>query len=277
MRMPMEEIFPFPMYESRGYPLIVQCIGKSDWRGPYHISRKDSDQYAVEFVHEGRGSLVENGKSFSLKKNDVFILHHGSDHTYSAAQGDVLRKTWITVRGPFLGNLLHLYGMGDVFHVSGCERLAPVFVRLYRAGERAYEAHRHTQRIAFDASLILHEIINFIAQKTRAWENRYDIDIAKMKQYIDDHIGSAISLGDLAELIGCSPSQAVRRFKKDAGMTPYGYVLHRRIEMAKFYLKDTTIPIGRIANTLGFDDEHYFSSFFRKRTGRTPSSVRMRS
>ncbi|MBI4979698.1 MAG: helix-turn-helix transcriptional regulator [Spirochaetes bacterium] len=273
----MEELFPFPMYESRGYPLIVQCIGHSSWHGPHSISRRDSEMCAIEFIHDGSGTLVENGRSFRLAKNDVFILHHGSDHTYSITKDERLEKTWITVRGPFLTNLLHLYGMGDTYHLSGCGDTAALFSNLYATGKAAYKKYRHTQRIAFDAALILHEVINKIARRNRAWEHTYHTDTAQMMQYIDDNIGREITLAKLAAVGGYSVSQAVRRFRRDTGLTPYGYALMRRIETAKFYLTETTMSISRIAGRLGFDDEHYFSKAFKKRIGMTPSDFRLRS
>ena len=44
--------------------------------------------------------------------------------------------------------------------------------------------------------------------------------------------------------------------------------------MAKQYLKDRTLSIAEIAEKTGLEDQSYFSRFFKKKTGQTPSEFR---
>ena len=44
--------------------------------------------------------------------------------------------------------------------------------------------------------------------------------------------------------------------------------------MAKELLSNTMLAVKEISYSLGFTDEHYFSTFFRKRTGITPLDYR---
>ena len=44
--------------------------------------------------------------------------------------------------------------------------------------------------------------------------------------------------------------------------------------MAKQLLKDPSVPIVEVASRVGLDDQSYFSRFFKKKTGLTPSQYR---
>jgi len=46
------------------------------------------------------------------------------------------------------------------------------------------------------------------------------------------------------------------------------------VETATLLLTSTDLPISKIADTLGFDNQFYFSNFFKKQTGMVPSSYR---
>ncbi|MCC2686893.1 MAG: hypothetical protein K0R75_3792 [Paenibacillaceae bacterium] len=54
----------------------------------------------------------------------------------------------------------------------------------------------------------------------------------------------------------------------------YQYVLAKKIETAKLMLQDTQLHINEIAMQLGFSDSQYFSNFFKKKTGISPSQFR---
>ena len=54
------------------------------------------------------------------------------------------------------------------------------------------------------------------------------------------------------------------------------YILQIRVSMAKQLLVKTDFSIGEIASRVGIDDVAYFSSIFRKATGKTPTAYRNR-
>ena len=69
-------------------------------------------------------------------------------------------------------------------------------------------------------------------------------------------------------------SHLIRIFKEKYGITPYDYLLERKTNLAKFLLLNTVLSIGEIAAKLGFANSHYFSNFFSKRVGKSPSKYR---
>ena len=84
-------------------------------------------------------------------------------------------------------------------------------------------------------------------------------------------------LAQIAQESGLSYVQFIRRFKQSTGMTPSDYVTALRLQKAKQLLGDTTLPIKEIAYACGFENEYYFSNFFKKHFTVSPSAFRKAS
>lgn len=101
-----------------------------------------------------------------------------------------------------------------------------------------------------------------------------DPKIIRACSFINAHIGSEMSVGQLAEIACMSESHFFRVFKKEMGMTPSQYISTRRIEVAQLYLLLKNEPIKNIAASVGFLDPSYFVKTFKKVTGMTPQEFR---
>jgi AraC-like DNA-binding protein len=97
---------------------------------------------------------------------------------------------------------------------------------------------------------------------------------AEMKDFLNTRITEKFQICDLCRHISRSESQTIRLFKKIFGITPYTYVLDKKIGFAKKLLMDTNLSVKEIATKLCFSDEYYFSNIFKKKTGLTPSQYR---
>lgn len=98
--------------------------------------------------------------------------------------------------------------------------------------------------------------------------DQYQID--KVDAYIAEHIGEQIAVDDLAELLNCSKFYFLREFKKFLEITPYQYVMNKRLEEAKQRLSHPRYDISSVGFDLGFNDQSHFTRSFKKRFGMTP-------
>lgn len=89
--------------------------------------------------------------------------------------------------------------------------------------------------------------------------------------YIEEHWGDELSLENLAEEIGLSKYQLIRRFRDEEGTTPWKFLMRKRIEKAKELLEDGISPV-QTAVEAGFYDQSHFSKIFRRETGFTPKA-----
>jgi AraC family transcriptional regulator len=96
----------------------------------------------------------------------------------------------------------------------------------------------------------------------------------KVRAYIEEHLTEVIKLSELCAVANLSEVHFHRVFKETFGMTPYAYILKRRIEFACDMLKTTSFPSYRIATECGFYDISHFSKYFRRIIGQSPAEWR---
>jgi AraC-like DNA-binding protein len=96
----------------------------------------------------------------------------------------------------------------------------------------------------------------------------------RVKRFIEDHAFGDLALRDIAASIGMSPFACLRQFKVHTGMTPHAYVSAVRLTRAQQLLRKTTLAVGEIGVRIGISDSAYFSRWFAKGTGLTPSRFR---
>ena len=94
--------------------------------------------------------------------------------------------------------------------------------------------------------------------------------VDKIDSYIEENIGSNISVDDMADLLGCSKFYFLREFKKLIGVTPYQYLMNIRLEKARTALSSGSVNIAVTAYELGFNDQSHFTRAFKNHFGMTP-------
>lgn len=83
-----------------------------------------------------------------------------------------------------------------------------------------------------------------------------------------------LSLTDIAKSVNLSYVQFSRRFKAATNMTPFDYIAKLRIKKARQLLSNTDLTIAEISAVMDFSSEYYFSNFFKKHLGISPSAFR---
>ena len=99
----------------------------------------------------------------------------------------------------------------------------------------------------------------------------------KLKQiinYINDNLDQRIGLDDMADLLDLSSYYLCREFRNSVGVSPYRYLLDRRIEKAKGLIKNTKLSLVDVAYECGFSSQSHMTQHFRKMVGVTPKVYR---
>lgn len=99
-------------------------------------------------------------------------------------------------------------------------------------------------------------------------------DILYAMEYIQTHLQEEIDLKKYAQSIHISGSRFAHLFTQTAGIAPHQYLLRMRLERARGLLRDSSMNISEITETVGFSDPFYFSRLFRKAYGISPKSFR---
>ena len=99
-------------------------------------------------------------------------------------------------------------------------------------------------------------------------------DIAKAVRMIKRNINRQLTIQSICTEIGLSQYHFMRKFKIDIGMTVGAYIKKEKIAYAKFLLVYTNQSISEISEYLIFNSQSYFTSVFKKETGKTPFEYR---
>ena len=101
-----------------------------------------------------------------------------------------------------------------------------------------------------------------------------DVRVASAKQYVDDNKNLFLTCDDVARYCHFNTKYLNRIFKAQTGKTLLEYIHEVRITEAERLITETTLSLDEIASTLGFANEYYFNSFFKKYTTVSPGAYR---
>ncbi len=93
----------------------------------------------------------------------------------------------------------------------------------------------------------------------------------KVKLYISRHYRENITRTTIAESVFLTPEYMAKIFKKEIGMSVRQFLAEYRVGKAKELLARPNIRISDVAQKVGFDNFSYFSTVFKKVTGKTPN------
>lgn len=98
--------------------------------------------------------------------------------------------------------------------------------------------------------------------------------ITRAKQFIAEHQGEDLSLGQVAKAVNTSTFYFCKMFKKATGVNFTDYLSRVRIEKAKNLLLNPNLRISEIAYEVGFQSLTHFNRVFKKIVGQSPTEYR---
>lgn len=105
-------------------------------------------------------------------------------------------------------------------------------------------------------------------------ERRRDVLVRLATQHLQQHMGSAPSPKELAQLIGTTERGLNEAFHAAFQLPVYGWLREERMRLACHLLTTTDTAIGSIGEYLGFSTAANFSRSFRERFVMSPKDMR---
>ena len=87
-------------------------------------------------------------------------------------------------------------------------------------------------------------------------------------------IAHSPSLSELAAVANVSLHHFAREFRRTTGVTPYAYMLRRRLDRARQLVVESRLPLARIGVLAGFPSASHFTARFRREMGVSPGALR---
>ena len=95
--------------------------------------------------------------------------------------------------------------------------------------------------------------------------------VARMKDYLHEHLHLNVSLADLARLTGLSRWHALETFKRHVGLPPHAYQVGLRVARARTLLR-AGVSVGHTEAHCGFADQAHLTRVFRRQMRVTPAA-----
>jgi AraC family transcriptional regulator len=127
------------------------------------------------------------------------------------------------------------------------------------------------ESIVFDQTIIFEQISKLNYKKQHVTEDIFR-QLLLAKNYIDDCYLNEINLEQMIEIVFISKFAFIRLFKQTFGVTPYHYLLQKRLDHATSLLK-IGVPVFEVAQQTRFADTPSFSKAFKLCFGFPPTKI----
>jgi AraC-like DNA-binding protein len=245
--------------------------------------------FTLIWVKQGSGKLTADAESFDFKENTLFSF---------APYQPYLLTTATRIRG------IAIYFHSDFFCIHKHQKelelngvlynnvyqppfvmLDPPSIEILESACRQIENEMQNPALAQHELLVSYlKIILITASRLKleqqplaaesVKDNRQPFILQKLKDAIEENFKTKHSAAEYAELLYISPRALARITKTHFNKTLSSLINERIIIEAKreLYLTDKTVK--EIAFELGYDDEFYFSRFFKTNTEVSPQLYR---
>jgi len=162
------------------------------------------------------------------------------------------------------------------------EHVSPVLNKLYHlslAGKPDGCQIKELYYLLLEKMLLLQAGVNEEIKTIQAARPATQAELYKRLYYAKDFIDSgymnALSLEQLSAVACLNSAYLLRQFKKYFSITPYQYIIKKRMAAAKHLLETSAMPITDVCFAVGYEDVTSFSRLFRQNFKLTPEKYRL--
>lgn len=247
----------------------VQETGYLKILSTHRTERRNLNSFLIVYVTGGTGSLEYDGRTYALKKGQCFFIDCMKSHSYYSSEDDPWELLWVHFNGATSKEYF------DIFYKNS----SPVFfpkdsLRTECVLREMIEINRESSHDSEAISSL--KIVTLLTQALQGGSRRKfpDGKAAQIKQYLNSHYTEHITLESLELEFYLSKYYIEKEFKKCYGITVFGYIIAKRINLAKRLLRFTDKTIDEISHMCGFSDQSYFNRQFKKAEGITGTAFR---
>ena len=118
----------------------------------------------------------------------------------------------------------------------------------------------------------IEELTGRVAEKLQKPRSSSYVD--KCRDYVRKHYREKISLDEIAEAVGISPTYLSRLFRKETGVCLQDFINEVRVTRAAELLRYSAKSLPEIAYYVGFPNQSYLGKIFKKYKNMTPRAYR---
>ena len=264
-----QSIKPNASYPPKEHP-------SSYWFKPQH-GRK-LQEFQLLYITKGEGVFESAScKPMKVVAGSIILLFPEEWHTYNPSKTKGWDEYWIGFNGEFIEKLIHhefITKCNPVINVGFNEQIISLFKQGMEVS--AFQKTAYQQLLAGITSNLISHI--FYVEKNNAFRDKEVVVlIEKARMMMREDSEQAYSPQFIAKSLNFSYSWFRRIFKQYTGLSPAQYMMELKIQKSKELLNSSTMTIKEIAYKLNFLNVSYFVTFFKSKTGMSPSTYRSKA
>lgn len=237
--------------------------------GHRRVRAKGAPETIVILCVAGAGVVRIADESYALTPGACITIPAHQPHDYQASFDDPWTIWWMHVRGTDVAELTGpMLGIPHpLTRLRAVEGVAALFDELVGLLER-----RHSPAQLLAASGVAWQLLTrIVADSILPAEGS---PLERAMHFLEARVDSNIQVGELAAMVGMSPSHLSALFRRATGGGPGAFHTSVKMARARHLLDTTTASVADVAAAVGYADPLYFSRHFRRVHGVNPTQYR---
>ncbi len=254
----------------------IYTFFKSDFKKDYVFGGEKHNFWEAVFVLDGAVGVGVDGNVFVLEKGSAIIHKPNEFHTIWSELG-----TSPLVMVLSFGASEFQMGGGRILSLdSACvNKLEMLYELSFKCFERKgmeiisvrENAQRLLEKFRLETELLLYSLTSK-APKEKIGVRSAEI-YAQAVKFMEENPDGELSIEKISQHFSISGAYLKKIFSKYSGLGVMEYYNRIRTRLACVYLANGT-SVKETANLLGFSDQNYFSTFFKRITGKSPTKYK---
>ena len=243
----------------------------------YRVMHAHQELVEILLIDSGSSEILLGDKKYTIQPGDLLIYNPGVVHDEAAWRKNRVGHYCAGISGLHMPGLREnaliaedqsrVFPAGDSFG-----ELRALFELMFNAlAEEEPQAEQFCHHLT---RALLVRVLSVMEGAKAAPVEPPDVLGKRIQDYIDAHYTEALTLQSMGDALHVSPYYLSHVFKKTLGYSPMQYLLRRRIGEAQTLLLTTRLPVGQIAEMVGYDTQSYFNLQFTKQIGMAPGRYR---
>ena len=264
---------------------------KINLSGVFFISRAYSQKHAhmlhkhkgileLLYIAGGEGRYIVGNRGYAVKEGDLVICNAATIHGEAPFQEHTIETYCIALanydNGALpLGCLIDKARKPVISLESFAAMAAQMMPSIYNLFTKDVQDKVICRQLAISLLMIVEKLLQeHDSQNKFIIEQKNENIVRELTEYLDANYTENITLEKLSRVMHISVSHTSHLLKRETGLSPMQYVIHRRIGEAQSLLAETQLPIKQIEEQLGFGSSCHLSAMFKKYVGLSPRAYR---
>ena len=223
--------------------------------------------FRTDFLYEADGELLrgEAGDVLIIPRGE--LVYHGP-----VPEAEVgFKNDWLCVDGDDFLEIIKAYPLptGKPFKVNGRRILSHCIEKIKNEQALLSEGWRDVCELYLKEALI-----ELYRAYSNSGERNSKEKIEALRRELSAHPSHAWTLESMAKFCGYSESRFSALYRDIYQTSPMADLINIRLESAKLMLTYSNLTVSEVAEAVGFSSLYYFSKYFKKSTGKSPSEYK---